>query len=231
MAYAVVLLSWNFPARPRPRPGLPGDVSHFLLSALAAPASRRCSGEGRDVPYRALPSAWLRPSGRFCSSGGWMRDSLIIRDYCSITSFHAEVMLWIPKWVTYGGVLEPRGCTGRGRGTRPRTVRTPTRRVRRPPLCFKFSHWELSLVLLLKAVRGEKASYGTGRSPVSGENGRSRHEPASPQPSAEHLPCPCRGAPAPQRSAPGHAVAGAAGRWESRPATSPSPLPSDVFCC
>lgn len=57
----------------RLRPGLPGDMSHFLLSALAALAKHPCLGEGRAVPCSAQ-SCSLRAAVCLCSTWGWMWD-------------------------------------------------------------------------------------------------------------------------------------------------------------
>ena len=84
-----------------------------LFSAFCSSRAREPSvlqrGMRRTVlcPEHPLPSASLRAPGCFCYTCGWMRESLIIRDYCSVTSFQTEAdALWIQKWVTYGGVLE-----------------------------------------------------------------------------------------------------------------------------
>lgn len=61
----------NFPARLRPR--LPGDMSHFLLSALAALPRHPCLGEGRAVPCSAQ-SCSLRAAVCLCPTWGWMWD-------------------------------------------------------------------------------------------------------------------------------------------------------------
>ena len=61
--------------------------------------------------------------------------------------------------------------------------------------------------------------------------GRSRQERASPTPGAELLPFPRAQALAPRSSGPVYAMAGVAGRRESRPAASPSRIPPRAFCC
>lgn len=148
-----------------------------------------------------------------------MRDSLIIRDYCSIMSFQAEVDALDTKvghirWCAGDAVMHrERGEAGGTDWCVVFTVRTPAS-LRPPALAVLYI--EL-LGVFLSALAGDDKKLSMEMEDClfpekRGRCRRSRHEPASPLPSAELLPFPCTQVPAPQGSAPGYTMAGVAGR-------------------
>jgi len=158
-----------FPSAARPSAALPGDVSHFLLSAPAALASPRCFGEGRAAPLPARSTSSVRPAagaGLFVLPGGdaglldhpglLQRSELPELDALETKVGH--VRRCAADALMHGGSGEA------GRGWRGWLARG-----------------------LHGAGSGEPLSACPGCA-VTGITGRPRHEPASPLPSAELRP-------------------------------------------